>query len=208
MSVPLLLELPTSACVASVTMTLRRVTGVTFSPFTLEEQSFKWPGEVWEIDFSMPPFTNRAIAADWQAFALRLQGRWNHFLMGDPSARAPRGVATGTPLVATGVTTGSNILPTSGWVPNVTGILLKGDYIQVGSGSTSRLHMLVEDANSDGAGAALLNVEPAIKEAPSIGSAIVINNPRGVFRLKDDSYSWTVAPGPVYRLSFAATEVV
>lgn len=202
-----LVTVPSSSCIASVVMTLKRVIGVTQSPFTLEDQSFKWPGEAWSIDFQMPPILNRRIAADWKAFGLALEGQYNRFLMGDPTARIPQGVATGTPQV-NGINQTGNTLATKGWTNNINGILLKGDYIQLGTGESSKLHMLIEDANSDGSGNANLSIVPALRSSPSDSAPIVVNNPRGVFRLTNNSWSWSVNPGPVYRMSFQAVEVV
>lgn len=207
MSTPPLLSLPTSSCFASVTMTITRVVGLTNSPFTLEEQAYKWQGERWSMSLTMPPFTNREIASDWIAFGAALEGKWGHFLIGDPAHKLPSGVATGTPLVDGGAQTG-NTLVTKGWSTNVTGILKKGDYIQLGSGSSSRLHMLVQDANSDSSGNANLSIVPALRSSPPDSSAIVVNNPKGVFRLDSNEFSWSVSPGPVYRLGFTAMEVL
>lgn len=207
MSTPPLLELPVSACAASAVLTLNRVVGITVSPFTLEEQTFKWPGEQWSIDFRMPPFVSRRIASEWIAFSLKLKGSYGMFLLGDPSARNPQGVATGTPQVD-GAGQTENTLITKGWANNVAGILLRGDYIQLGTGAASSLHMVVDDANSDSSGRATLSIEPAIKRSPADSSALVVNNARGVFKLAQNSYSWSVDPGPIYRLSFQAVEVV
>lgn len=207
MSTPPLVTLPSSYCIGSVIMTLTRVVGLTESPYTLEEQTYRWPGERWSIDFRLPPITNRATASDWMAFGSKLEGKYGRFLIGDPAARLPRGVATGTPLVNGGGATG-NTLPTDGWTNSVTGILLKGDYIQLGTGVNSRLHMITEDVNSNGSGEANLSIVPALRVSPADNAPIVVNNPRGLFRLVDNTFAWSVDPGPVYRFSFQATEVL
>lgn len=207
MSAPPLLNLPSSSCAANVVMTLVRTVGQTVSPFTKESQEFLWPGEQWAMSFDMPPMVSRAVAADWQAFALKLKGKYGRFLAGDPSAKNPRGVATGTPLVKGAGQTGNTLL-TDGWTNSVTGILLKGDYFQIGTGSSSRLHMITEDANSNGSGEALLTFEPALRYSPTDNLALTVINPRGVFQLSSNDYAWSVNPGPVYRLSFQAVEVV
>lgn len=206
MSTPPLINVPTSACVASVVMTLTRVVGLTASPFSLEEQAFKWPGEQWMIDFVMPPFTSPVIAGQWKAFGVKAEGRWGRFLLGDPSATSPKGVGTGTPQVDGGGQTG-NTLITKGWTGNTQGILLAGDYIQLGSGTTSTLHMVTEDADTDSSGDAALSIAPAVKVAPNDSATITVINPRGVFRMAENSFSWSVDPGPVYRMSFRAVEV-
>lgn len=207
MPAPTLLELPDSSCIASVIMTLTRVTGVTISPFTLDEQKFKWPAEQWSIDFRLPVIVDRAIAAEWQAFGVLLEGKYNTFLMGAPGARLPRGSALGAPKIDGASQVGNSII-TKDWTPNSTGVLLKGDYIQLGTGSSSRLHMVTNDVDSDGAGNATINLMPALRSSPVDSSDIVTSNARGVFRLVDDSFSWSIDPGPVYRMSFQALEVV
>jgi hypothetical protein len=201
-----LIEMP-DTCAANVTLALRRVVSRSTSPFTLETQSFQWPGEQWEIEFDFPTFTSRATASQWIAFAAKMRGSYNYFLLGDPSAKEPRGVATGTPTVAAANQVG-NQLQTKDWTPNVTGILLAGDYIQYGTGVNARLHMVVEDVNSDAGGLATLSLEPALRYSPALNAPIVTSNARGVFRLADNTYSWSVAPGPQYRLGFSALEVI
>lgn len=207
MSVPPLVYVPTSACASSIVMTLDRVVGVTESPFTLGEQAFRWPGERWSISFNLPPFTKREVFSDWVSFGLKLKGRYGRFLMGDLSAKTPRGIATGTPIV-NGSGQSGNTLNTSGWTASTNGILLKGDYIQIGTGTASRLHMVVDDINSDSSGNAQLTIEPALRSSPAPGLAIITQDAKGLFRLDSNSLSWSVNPGPVYRLSFVAVEVL
>lgn len=201
------LDMPTTACAASVIITMIRTVGRSESPYTLEDQVFKWPGAAWMMEFTMPPFTSRRAFADWQAFFLKLQGTYGTFLCGDPSAKAPRGVGTGTPLVD-GIAQTGNLLLTKGWTPNTNGIMLKGDYIQLGTAQDSHLYMLVEDANSDALGKATLTLEPELRVSPADSSAIVINNPKGVFRLTSNDIAWSVRPGPVYSIGFQAREVI
>jgi len=188
-------------------MTIDRVIGMTRSPFTKEESKFKWQGEAWSVDFQMPPFTRRSVAADWIAFGVKLEGMFNHFLLGDPSARIPRGVATGSPKVD-GAGQQGNTLAVKDFTPSVTGILKKNDYFQIGTGALSRLHMLTEDADTDPSGDTILTFAPALRYSPADGAAIIVTDAKGVFRLTSNSWSWSVAPGPQYRLSFQATEVV
>lgn len=207
MSTPPLVTLPTSSCFANITMGLTRVVGLTASPFTLEDQAFKWPGEAWSASVNLPAIRNAGIAADWKTFGLKLQGMYGHFLLGDPLAKQPRGVATGTPLVNGGGQSGGTLL-TKGWTPNTTGILLAGDYIQLGSGVTSKLHMNLEDVNSDASGFANLSLAPDLRNSPADNAPITIINARGLFRLTNNSWDWSVDPGGIYRFSFEAAEVV
>lgn len=208
MAVPPLVSLPASSCFATVTFSLTHVVAITPSPFTLEEQSFKWPGEKWLVSVSLPPIKDPAIAAEWKAFGLKLKGRYGYFLMGDPLGKVPRGVATGTPKVDGVAQTGEE-LDTKGWTANIQGIMKTGDYFQLGIGDNSRLYMLLEDVNSDASGKAKFVFSPALRSPPQDEQAIIIDNPQGVFRLTDNTWSWTERPGRIYNsISFDASEVV
>lgn len=206
MSTPPFETIPDS-CAANVVMNMIHVVGSSKSPYTLETQKFKWQGEQWVIDFNLPPFTKRAVASEWIAFGLNLQGTYGKFLMGDPSAKTPRGVATGTPVVD-GAGQEGNTLTTEGWSFDTTNIMRKGDYIQIGTGLSSRLHMVTQDANSDSVGKASLRISPALRSSPPDGAGIITSNAKGVFSLVDNTWSWSVSPGPIYRLSFRAEEVI
>lgn len=206
MTIPLV-ELPDSACAASVIMSLDTVVARTASPYTKSEQAFLWPGEAWSMEFDLPPIKDKRIAGQFKAFGVKLKGSYNRFLAGDPSAPAPVGVATGTPQVNGAEQTGS-FLATKGWTPNIQGILLQGDYIQIGEDDSAQLLMVLEDADSDAMGEVILSVGPSIRTAPPDDSTIVVNNPRGVFRMIANTWSWRVAPGGIYSLSFRAVEAI
>jgi len=69
-------------------------------------------------------------------------------------------------------------------------------------------HMITEDVNSNGSGLATLTFVPALRTSPADNAAIVVNNPKGLFRLMDNTFAWSVDPGPLYRFSFQAVEVL
>lgn len=207
MSTPILIDLPESACIASMVFSLDRKVSLTESPYTFAEQAAKWQGERWRIDFDMPPVVKRDIAEDWIVFGQSLDGRFNRFLVGDPLGKTPRGVATGTPLVNGANQTGKTLI-TKGWTPNTTGILKKGDYIQLGEDMDAQLNKLAADANSDALGNATLQLIKPLLGAIAPNSAIIVNNARGLFRSADDSFSYSANPGPIWRFSFSAIEVI
>lgn len=194
-------------CAASAVIGLERVVGETTSPFSFSSQQYDWGGERWRISFSLPNIVDRSLAGQWKAFGAAMRGKYNIFLCGDPLGKVPTGIATGTPLVDGGGQTG-NTLNTKGWSNNITGILNAGDYFQLGTGVNARLYMLTETANSDGSGEATLRFEPALRSSPADNAAVIIDNPRGAFRLTSNSFSWSISPGSVYRMSFDAVEVV
>ncbi len=188
------LSLPASPKPRESIMRLMRSVGSAKSPFTLSRQDEKHQGAQWQIEQSYPRMF-RAEAAEWQAFLLRMQGRFGTCLIGDPDAETPRGTATGTPLVDSAGSPSINLardttLFTKGWTAGITGIMLKGDYLQLGSGLTAELYMAVEDANSDGSGLAALEIEPPLRSDHSTDEAIVVNSAKGLFKLVANDDGW------------------
>lgn len=181
------------------------VVAVGQSPFTLEQQVQRHQGQAWVLDVSYAPM-QRATAEALVAALCSLNGREGTFLFGDSANKTPRGVATGTPLVNGASQTGEDLV-TDGWTNSVTGILKAGDWIQLGSGSTARLHKVLVDANSGTlTGPATLTIWPRISPVatPADNSAIVTSFPKGVFRLLTDGQDWDVDVAKIYGLSFSA----
>ena len=121
---------------------------------------------------------NRYNADAWQSFILEARGGVNAFMLGDPKAVLPKGVASGTPVVAGAGQTGYSLV-TRGWSPNITSILRIGDYIQVGY----RLYKVLNAANSDGSGNATLSIWPNLRDQPADGTTIITRGCKGLFRL-------------------------
>lgn len=182
------------------------VVGVHTSPFTLSEQVQRHAGQRWGLSVSLPPM-KRDAAEEWIAFLVALNGIEGTFVMGDPAGAAPRGVATGTPLVDGGGQTGG-VLNTKGWTASQTGILKAGDWIQLGSASAPRLHKVLTDADSDGAGLASLDIWPNLRASPADNDPITISSAKGLFRLAGNDQEWPVDEALFYGIDFEAVEVV
>jgi hypothetical protein len=182
------------------------VVGVSQSPFTAVQQVYRYSGQFWEADITLPPM-KRADAEYWISFLLKLNGPYGTFLMGDPNGATARGVATGTPLVNGAGQTG-NELVTDGWTTSTTGILKAGDYIQLGTGATSRLYKVLDDVNSDGSGNATLTLWPDLRSAPADNAAITVSNTKTTFRLNSAQTSWDINEATIYGLTFGAREAL
>lgn len=170
------------------------------SPLNGTVQTVEFPGSRWQLMITLPPM-KRDTAAEWQAFFLKLRGLAGRFYAGDPNAARPRGTAAGTPLVKGASQTGTTLL-SDGWTPSQSGLLLPGDYFQVGS----ELKMITATAASDGAGEATLTFEPPLRASPSDNAPIVTSNPVCVMRLTDGATGWDIEPASIYGFSFAAEE--
>lgn len=171
------------------------------SPLNGATQTFENPGAKWFVSYTLPPMV-RADAEEWLAFLIKLRGMSGRFYGYDPSARTPRGVATGTPLVNGASQTGTS-LATDGWTINTTNIMRIGDYFQVGT----ELKKIVANASSNGTGQATLTFEPPIRNAPADNAAIIVTNPVCVMRLSSDSdASWDVNEALHYGIAFSGEE--
>lgn len=199
------LSLP-NANIAKVRMVANDIVGVSQSPFTAAQQVYRYTGQFWEADITLPPM-KRADAEYWISFLMKLNGPYGTFLLGDPNGQTARGVATGTPLVNGASQTG-NELVTDGWTTSTTGILKAGDYIQLGSDATARLYKVLDDVNSDGSGNATLTVWPDLRTAPADNAAITVANPKGLFRLNSAQTSWDINEASIYGMTFGAREAL
>lgn len=202
------LALPSTPIPRQVTMSGKNVTAMTESTFTLSQEVFRHVGEQWSAMIGLPPMTRRE-ANVWTSWALSLRGQSGTFLLGDPHAALPTGNPVGTPLVNGAHAALSMTLATEGWTHSAQGVLLVGDYIQLGTGATSRLHKVLNaSVNADGSGNATIDIWPRLRSAYSNGAAIVTSNAKGLFRLSDPGVSWDVDAGQFYGFDFGALEAI
>lgn len=184
------LDLPAFLNASRVSLRLNRSVGETENPFTLKTWGFEWDGARWEAEVSLNPMEPEE-AALWKAFFLKLRGKRGTFLMGDPLGALPTGNVSGTVLVDGALQAGL-ILNVKNLPVSVADVFKIGDYIQLSSGDTSRLHMIVENASSDGFGKTSLAIEPALRSSPADNDVVTYTNPRGVFSLASNSTGWDI----------------
>jgi hypothetical protein len=192
--------------IRSMNIRAKSIVGVSQSPFTGQQQVYKHQGQWWEAEVSLPPM-QRVDAEQVAAFLLKMNGQYGTFLLGDPANIAPRGVGTGTPLVKGGSQTGDTLI-TDGWTINTTGILKAGDWIQLGSSSTARLYKVLDDVNSNSSGEATLTLWPNLRSSPSDNASIVVNTPRGLWRLSSNETQYSIDEASVYGITFACVEAL
>lgn len=200
------LALPTPDIRNSIKFTARSAVAMNVSPFTGEQQVYAHQGEWWECEFNLAS-RKRDVAEAWVGFLLALNGMEGTFNMGDPANTTPQGVATGSPLVA-GASQFGKTLSTDGWTPSVTGILKAGDWIQLGSGSGAHLHKVVQDANSDGAGASDIEIWPRLRQSPGDNDPITITSTQGLWRLASNQRQWDIDLALTYGIALRCVEVL
>jgi hypothetical protein len=195
-----------SQCVREITIRSRNIVGISASPFTGQQQVYKHQGEWWEAEMSFPPMKPEN-AEQVATFLLKLNGMFGTFLMGDPINKTPRGVGTGTPLVK-GAGQVGNELVTDGWTINTPNILKAGDWIQLGSGATSRLHKVLDNVNSDATGTATLTLFPSLRSSPADNAFIVTTDTVGLWRLSTNDIEYNIQTGQFYGITLACMEAL
>jgi hypothetical protein len=199
-----LIEMPAWPAPQTIEWQLVDNEGMTISPFSGQQQTFDWASGRLEASITMPAM-ERSDARKWWAFLMACRGRLNVFMFGDPLAAVPAGAAIGSPGLDPAVTQSGFTLATTNWFANISGLLLAGDWIQVGN---YRLHCLTADASSDADGNALLSIWPNVRESPVPWCPVTYNNPRGLFRLKSSMRKWSQNVELTYGFQFEIQEAL
>lgn len=175
---------------------LRAVNAVAYSssPFTFAGQAIAYPGQQWMADITLTAM-RRSDAERWVAWLVSLRGQFGTFLMGDPNAASPQGTSTSATITGSA---GDSTVSVS-----MTGSLLTGDYIQLGSGSDATLHKVLVDKTGSGN----LEIWPALRKDRSAVSA-TLTSPKGLFRLASNEQAWSINEAEIYGITFSAMEAV
>ncbi|MDB4725883.1 hypothetical protein OAF54_00510 [bacterium] len=189
------LDTPTTIGIESIELRAVNAVAVSQSPFTYKQQVISHQGQIWSASVSIPS-VRRDLAAAWKAMLVALKGPVGTFLLGDPDYVTPRGTIEGSPTLS-GTAGDSTVSIT------MTGTLLAGDYIQLGTNSAARLHQVLVD--QDGSGN--LEIWPDLRSTYS-GEAVIYSSPKGVFRLGNSTTSWSINNASFYGISFEAIEAL
>jgi len=188
------LDTPTSIGIESIELRAVNAVATSQSPFTFKQQIISHGGQKWEASVTIPS-VHRDKAAQWKAMLVGLRGPVGTFLLGDPDYTTPQGTVSSCTL------TGSAGEDTVTVV--MTGTLKAGDYIQLGSGASAKLHQVLLDQDGDG----ILEIWPALRSNYT-DEAVTFNSPKGVFRLATNMTSWSINNASTYGISFEAVEAV
>ena len=180
--------------------------GIAASIFTFQHEIQVHQGQAFGASVVLP-MMNKADALEWESFIVKLNGMEGTFLIGNPEGLTARGAATGTPVVDGAAQVGGSF-NTRGWDNNITNILRHGDYFQLGSGLTSRLHRISNDESSDGSGLATFDIWPDLREPPNDGAAIVVISPKGLFRMASNEMIENINSVRHHSVEFNIIEVV
>jgi hypothetical protein len=187
MTISFPLSMPTGRGLRSLTIQPTSMVGVSMSPFTFAQQTYVHPGEMFAGSFELGEM-NRDDGEEWAAFLTSLRGREGTFLLGDPLGATPRGTWT-APLVNLGSQTGY-VMNIDGMSAGATG--KKGDWFQIGSGSSTQLYKLTLDFTANGSGQASIDFWPALRTSPADNAPLTLTSAKGIFRLSHNMRSWSL----------------
>lgn len=185
------LSLPTDSGIAAIKLSAVNAVAVSRSPFTFATQVHAYDGEMWSASVTLPTY-RKDLADPWVAFLLSLRGQYGTFLLGDPDKAIPRGTATSANV--------SGLLGARTVTVVMAGTLLAGDYIQLGSGASARLHKVLVDQSGSGS----LEIWPALRADYS--GAATLTDTKGVFRLASNVTEWDINNASFYGVQFEAME--
>lgn len=193
------LSLPTHTGIASIELRAINAVAYSQSPFTFAGQAHAYSGEMWEADISLPPM-KRADAEQWIAFLMSLRGQYGTFLLNDPSGTSVRGTATSATITGSTGDRTVDCTVTSGQT------LKAGDYLSLGTGTSTRLHKVLEDFTGTGS-AADLEIWPALR-ADATSASADLTSASGTFRLASNQQAWSVNEASIYGITFGAFEAL
>jgi hypothetical protein len=188
------LALPTHTGIRAIELRALNAVAYSRSPFTFSGQVFAYAGQMWQAEVSLPPM-KRADAEQWVAWLMSLRGQFGTFLLGDPIGGTPRGTSTAATI--------SGSAGSSSVTVAMSGTLLAGDYLQLGSGASATLHKVLQDKTGSGT----LEIWPALRTAQSLATA-TLSNAKGRFRLSSNEQSWSINEASIYGVTFGAMEAL
>jgi hypothetical protein len=201
-----LCAMPSKPGGVSMEIAMNDAVAVNTSPFTRQEQTQIWAGgDFWDASIELPPM-KRAVSAPWEGFLAELRGRLNVFQAGDQRVTGPLGTGKGIPVVDS--SNPANNLPmtwtlkTRGWMASQYRLLMPGDYFQIGY----RLHKVCAQVNSDATGAAAVTIFPSIRETPADATPLVLESPKGLWRLASNRRALQASPTRLTGLSLKFVE--
>lgn len=196
-----IIPMPTApAAPATIDFTAIDTVALSVSPFTGQQQVQNWQASWFEASVSMPALS-QLQAPEWIAFLMALEGVAHVFQLGDPLGVTPRGSAAGVPVVD-GASQGGRLLNTRGWTPNASGVLLRGDWLQIGY----RLYRTISPLDVDADGKGVIRFWPNLREPPPDGQTIITTGTKGLWRLKSNSRGWSITQSRTYGMQFDIRE--
>ena len=166
------------------------------SPFTFSSQSYNWTGTMLSGDVECPPM-NRADAEELIGFLI--MAARGTFYFRDYANGTQRGNMSSNPKLDGAHAANTTTITIDGG----SGSWAVGDYIQLGTGSSSKLHKITQVNSSTS-----YEIFPLLRTTYPDDAAIVYSNAVGVFRLSNTTCDWSIDTAKKYGLNFSIFESI
>jgi hypothetical protein len=202
------LSLPDNVSARNVEMRSINAVAKSMSPFTFATQVHAYSGQMWQADITLKPM-KRSAAERWIAWLISLKGFTGTFYLGDPRACTPLGPARNADtILVNGALSSGNAINIDSAPANVAAYLKAGDYLQIGTGISRQLFKVLIDVDTNGAGAATVDVWPNVRRAIADNAPVTVQNAKGLFRLSSNEQSWSANEASIYGITFGAQEAI
>ena len=170
------------------------------SPFTFSSQSYNWTGTMLSGDVECPPM-NRADAEELIGFLI--MAARGTFYFRDYANGTQRGNMSSNPQLDGAHAANTTTITIDGG----SGSWAVGDYIQLGTASSSKLHKITK-VNGTLPTALSYEIFPLLRTAYPDDAAIYYTDAVGVFRLGTTSCDWSIDTAKKYGLNFSIFEAI
>lgn len=185
-----------NSIIESLSMRIKTSTVTTMSPFTFQQQTQDFGGKVWEAEVTIRPLTHTE-AMQFDAFIQGLGGTVGTFYMGNPLMTH----SASTSVTVNGAHTAGDttINVTSA---NQGSVVPAGHHIAIGDHLYVTLtHIPINQNNT-------ITITPPLRENANDNAAVVVTQPKGVWRLADPKVEYDISTSGHYSYTFACTEAV
>lgn len=141
------------------------------------------PSHRWEMTIksvNLSPADSRAVSA----WLNSLGGRQGTFTAVLPEFSAPKGVASGSPVVSGAHSIGAATVSMSGFVQSVVGQLKAGDLLKFAN--HSKVYQVTTDASSNASGVMTVTIFPKLMRAVPSATAVIVRDVPFLLRLNND----------------------
>lgn len=154
----------------------------------------------WLLTINSPDAIDAAAMDLWRQILVKLRGRTNFLSAWDVGRPEPRGTMRGSMTLSGAIVKGASSMTigTGGAGGGQAGTTLKaGDWLQIGSGLTGQLVMVVDDATADGAGAITVNFEHPVRLLAGYagGTTVTWDKSLGHYKMTSETAQWTMDGG-------------
>ena len=191
---------PAGIRIASLRFSAISAVARNISPFTFSSQSYNWTGTMISGDVECPPM-NRADAEELIGFLI--MAARGTFYFRDYANGTQRGNMSSNPQLDGAHAANTTTITIDGG----SGSWAVGDYIQLGTGSSSKLHKITK-VNGTLPTALSYEIFPLLRTAYPDNTDIVYSNAVGVFRLGTTSCDWSIDTAKKYGLNFSIFESI